>query len=117
MSLRGGSQSKSEAFAAFRAKLPPELQTEYDQVHAPERDVPTSLAPGWYPTKDNPVEGSVKVSLQYMKEFIKDTFSAYHIPLDKAEVAAEVLIEADRRGISSHGIGRLKPIYCDRFQP
>lgn len=26
----------------------------------------------------------------------------------------DVLIEADKRGIDSHGIGRLKPIYCDR---
>jgi len=25
------------------------------------------------------------------------------------------LIEADRRGIDSHGLGRLKPIYCDRM--
>ena len=25
------------------------------------------------------------------------------------------LIEADKRGIDSHGLGRLKPIYCDRM--
>jgi len=44
LSLRGGSQ---EALAAFRAKLPPELQAEYDKVHAPLPNDPPSWAPGW----------------------------------------------------------------------
>ncbi|EKX42168.1 hypothetical protein GUITHDRAFT_74129, partial [Guillardia theta CCMP2712] len=39
----------------------------------------------------------------------------YGVPEDEANTAADVLIEADKRGISSHGIGRLKPIYCDRL--
>ena len=30
-------------------------------------------------------------------------------------MSANVLIEADKRGIDSHGIGRLKPIYFDRI--
>jgi L-2-hydroxycarboxylate dehydrogenase (NAD+) len=34
---------------------------------------------------------------------------------ENAETCSEVLIEADRRGIDSHGLGRLKPIYCDRM--
>ena len=37
------------------------------------------------------------------------------VPDDEAVIAADVLLEADKRGISSHGIGRLKPIYCDRI--
>ena len=27
----------------------------------------------------------------------------------------QVLISSDKRGIDSHGVGRLKPIYCDRM--
>lgn len=51
----------------------------------------------------------------YMKEFMKDTLMAYGTPEKEAEISADVLIEADKRGIDSHGIGRLKPIYCDRM--
>ena len=36
------------------------------------------------------------------------------VPAKEAKTCADVLIEADKRGIDSHGIGRLKPIYCDR---
>jgi hypothetical protein len=107
--LRGGGD------ADFRAKLPPELVAEYDRLHggAPQKRV--SWPADWYPTKDDPVEGSVKVTFEYMTDFIKDTFEAYGVPSDEAALAADVLIEADKRGISSHGIGRLKPIYCDRL--
>ena len=31
------------------------------------------------------------------------------------KVCAEVLIEADKRGIDSHGVGRFRPIYIDRI--
>ena len=40
---------------------------------------------------------------------------AYGVPEKEAIISADVLIEADKRGIDSHGIGRLKPIYCDRM--
>jgi L-2-hydroxycarboxylate dehydrogenase (NAD+) len=43
------------------------------------------------------------------------TLVSYGVSEDRAEISAEVLIEADRRGIDSHGLGRLKPIYCDRM--
>jgi len=44
-----------------------------------------------------------------------DVFLSYGVPASQADTCADVLIEADRRGIDSHGIGRLKPIYCDRI--
>jgi LDH2 family malate/lactate/ureidoglycolate dehydrogenase len=50
-----------------------------------------------------------------MKQFMKDVFIAYGVTPDRAETCSEILIEADRRGIDSHGLGRLKPIYCDRI--
>uniref|UniRef100_A0A7S3YEW5 Malate dehydrogenase n=1 Tax=Heterosigma akashiwo TaxID=2829 RepID=A0A7S3YEW5_HETAK len=67
-----------------------------------------------YP-RDPPVEGSKLVGFNYLTEFMKDVFVEYGVPENEAEVAADVLIESDKRGIDSHGIGRLKPIYCDRW--
>ena len=46
--------------------------------------------------------------------FIKDTFIKYGCTNEDAALCADVLISSDKRGIDSHGIGRLKPIYCDR---
>ena len=66
------------------------------------------------PPKDDEEE-EIIVSFDYMKGFMKDVFLSYGVPEDRAEICADVLIESDRRGIDSHGLGRLKPIYCDRM--
>lgn len=55
------------------------------------------------------------VCFDYMKTFIKDVFLSYGVSPERAELCADVLIESDKRGIDSHGLGRLKPIYCDRL--
>jgi len=60
-------------------------------------------------------EPPVIVDFEYMKQFMKDVFISYGCTEDQAEISSEVLIEADKRGIDSHGLGRLKPIYCDRM--
>jgi hypothetical protein len=60
-------------------------------------------------------EKPVIVDFEYMKEFMRDVFLAYGCTEDQAEISSDVLIEADKRGIDSHGLGRLKPIYCDRI--
>ncbi len=39
----------------------------------------------------------------------------FGVPEADADIVSEVLIESDKRGIDSHGIGRLKPIYMDRI--
>jgi L-2-hydroxycarboxylate dehydrogenase (NAD+) len=57
----------------------------------------------------------VIVSFEYMKEFMANVFLSYGVEQERAELCADVLIESDRRGIDSHGLGRLKPIYCDRM--
>ena len=44
-----------------------------------------------------------------------DVFKAIGVPEDEARTCADVLITSDKRGIDSHGIGRLKPIYYDRI--
>lgn len=50
-----------------------------------------------------------------MEKFMRDVFIAIGVPEEDAAVCADVLITADKRGIDSHGIGRLKPIYYDRI--
>jgi len=55
------------------------------------------------------------VDFDYMKGFMKDVFLSYGVTPPNAEICSEVLIESDKRGIDSHGLGRLKPIYCDRM--
>ena len=55
------------------------------------------------------------VSFDYLRQFMQDVFTSYGLTSDRAEVCADVLVTADQRGIHSHGLGRLKPIYCDRI--
>jgi len=45
-----------------------------------------------------------------------DVFRGIGIPEEDARICADVLITSDKRGIDSHGIGRLKPIYYDRIK-
>ena len=48
--------------------------------------------------------------------FMVDVFVKYGVPKDDAEICTDVLLEADRRGIDSHGCNRFKPIYLDRIK-
>ncbi len=57
----------------------------------------------------------VWVPFDRLESFMTDTLTASGLPEADARTVAEVLIESDRRGIDSHGIGRLKPIYIDRI--
>ncbi len=50
-----------------------------------------------------------------MEQFMIDVFLKVGVPPEDAKVCAEVLIEADKRGIDSHGVGRFRPIYIDRI--
>lgn len=56
------------------------------------------------------------VSFQALEKFMVEAFMAVGMPKEDAEIAADVLISSDKRGIDSHGIGRLKPIYLDRIR-
>ncbi len=51
-----------------------------------------------------------------MADFITDAFVGYGVPRADAEICTDVVLEADRRGIESHGVNRLKPIYFDRIK-
>jgi LDH2 family malate/lactate/ureidoglycolate dehydrogenase len=50
-----------------------------------------------------------------LEQFMNDVFVGIGVPADDARTCADVLIRADKRGIDSHGVGRLKPIYYDRI--
>ncbi|MDO4540515.1 MAG: Ldh family oxidoreductase [Syntrophomonadaceae bacterium] len=51
-----------------------------------------------------------------LEQFMAAVFRGLGVPGEEAAVCAEVLIAADKLGIDSHGIGRLKPIYYDRIR-
>jgi L-2-hydroxycarboxylate dehydrogenase (NAD+) len=55
------------------------------------------------------------ISFDSLEVFIIDVFKGLGVPDEDARTCAEVIIGADRRGIDSHGIGRMKPIYYDRI--
>src|SRR6056297_2521752 len=55
------------------------------------------------------------VDFDKLENFMTDAFKSVGVPEEDAKICANVLIAADKRGIDTHGIGRLKPIYIDRI--
>jgi L-2-hydroxycarboxylate dehydrogenase (NAD+) len=55
------------------------------------------------------------VPFDLLEAFVVDVFKGIGVPDADARVCADVLITADKRGIDSHGVGRLKLIYYDRI--
>jgi LDH2 family malate/lactate/ureidoglycolate dehydrogenase len=55
------------------------------------------------------------MDFETLEGFMKESLMGCGVPEADAAIAAEVLITSDKRGIDSHGIGRLKPIYVDRM--
>ena len=58
----------------------------------------------------------VWVPFDIMEQFMVDALKAVGVPEEDAKICADVLITADKRGIDSHGINRLKPMYIDRIK-
>lgn len=56
------------------------------------------------------------IGFDIMERFMVDVFKGVGVPEEDARICAEVLITSDKRGIDSHGIGRLKPVYYDRIK-
>jgi LDH2 family malate/lactate/ureidoglycolate dehydrogenase len=55
------------------------------------------------------------MDFETLEKFMIDSLQAVGIKEEDAKIIGDVLIESDKRGIDSHGIGRLKPIYIDRI--
>lgn len=58
---------------------------------------------------------SVFVPFPKLEKFMEEALEGAGVPEEDAIKIGKVLIESDKRGIDSHGIGRLKPIYIDRI--
>ncbi len=50
----------------------------------------------------------IKINIDVLKEFVVDVFKKLGVPEEDAKITADILIEADRRGIGSHGVARLR---------
>ncbi|HOP63718.1 MAG TPA: Ldh family oxidoreductase, partial [Spirochaetota bacterium] len=61
-------------------------------------------------------ENIVWLDFDLVRDFMRDVFIKIGVPEKDAEVSADVLIESDKRGIDSHGLNRMKPIYYDRIK-
>jgi len=61
-------------------------------------------------------ENIVWVKFDTMERFMVDVFKALGVPEEDAKICADVLVMANKRGIDSHGVNRLKPIYYDRIK-
>lgn len=61
-------------------------------------------------------EDCVWIDFDSLEKFMAAVFRGLGVPDADADICAEVLITSDKRGIDSHGIGRLKPIYYDRIK-
>ncbi len=55
------------------------------------------------------------IDFETMEQFMNDVFTGLGVPAEEAPICTDVLISADKRGVDSHGVGRLKPIYYDRI--
>lgn len=62
------------------------------------------------------MKDTIYVDFQTLERFMTDVLSGVGVPENDAKICAEILIEADKRGIDSHGINRLKPIYYNRIK-
>ena len=55
------------------------------------------------------------IAAETLEDFITDVFKGVGVPEGEARICADVLVAANMRGIDSHGVSRLKPIYYDRI--
>lgn len=61
-------------------------------------------------------ENIVWIDFETIERFMIDVFKGLGVPEEDAKICADVLVAADKRGIDSHGINRLKPIYYNRIK-
>jgi LDH2 family malate/lactate/ureidoglycolate dehydrogenase len=57
---------------------------------------------------------STWVSLNILSPFVFDVFKSIGVPQRDAMICRDVLLDADRKGLDTHGVNRLKPVYYDR---
>ncbi len=58
----------------------------------------------------------VRVREQDLEAFVERALTSVGVGEDDAKIVADVLVAADRRGIESHGVARLRWFYVDRIR-
>ncbi len=61
-------------------------------------------------------EKTYNLPAEFLADFMINVFRKIGVPRSEAKVCSDILIESDLRGIDSHGVNRLKPIYYDRYK-
>ncbi|MFX1314581.1 MAG: Ldh family oxidoreductase [Promethearchaeota archaeon] len=61
------------------------------------------------------LDENIYVDPSLLRSFVRDVFVKLEVPEEDADIIADVIICADLRGITSHGVQRLK-MYCDRIK-
>jgi len=56
-----------------------------------------------------------RVDFETLEKFMQQALVKVGVPEEDAVICADVLVTADKLGIDSHGVNRLKPIYIDRI--
>jgi len=56
------------------------------------------------------------ISFEVIEDFMVNVMVKAGIPAEDAKIVGDVLIQADKFGIDSHGVNRLKSIYLDRIK-
>ena len=59
---------------------------------------------------------SVYLEWDMIEDFVNQVFMANGVPKEDAKICTDVLLDADKRGMDTHGLNRLKPIYIYRIQ-
>ena len=90
-----------------------EILGRADMTKASSSSAPSSASSSSAPSSASSEDELIPFDV--LGQFMFDVFTAYGVPEKEAKISADVLLQADIRGIDSHGIGRLKPIYCDRI--
>ena len=61
-------------------------------------------------------DDTLTIDFETLERFMVDIFTGVGVPEEDARTCADVLVSADRMGIDSHGVNRLKPTYYDRIR-
>jgi len=61
-------------------------------------------------------EDTPTIDFENLERFMLEVFTGVGVPEEDARICADVLVAADRMGIDSHGVNRLKPTYYDRIR-
>jgi L-2-hydroxycarboxylate dehydrogenase (NAD+) len=70
---------------------------------------------GWYESYGDSYKDCAWIEFEFLGKLYERCFNSKWRSRKDADIISDVLIESDKRGIDSHGIGRLKPIYLDRI--